>query len=343
MATFTQRINNDNNDGYKWPTSAWNTTEIKVGKTILGTAVNFAVRFTSVSVPAGATINSAKLTFQKWWTQSYNLVSKVSGIDEDNTADFSSDPMGRAETTAKVDWDANQSWVADTEYDTPDLTTIVQEIVDRGGWADGNSMGFFIKDDGQPNTDTQLAFYDYNRSTTRCAFLTIDYTGGTTTSSSTSTTTSSSSSTSTSSSTTTLPLEFTGMKISKQGKDVLKTNMPNDLIFSSQYNTLKYDIEDNLSTSNTVASMTTATKTVAYTHNLKYFPFHVAYVAPSVGGTYYPQSYANLGASVNVYITTYITTTQLVLVLTIENNDPVNSTTASAYCYFKIYKNNLNL
>ena len=349
MTVFTKRVNSDNDDGYKWPTApgTWYTTEIKVGKTVAGTAVNFAVRFTNVSIPVGATINSAKLTVQKWWTQSYNLVSKVSGIDEDNTADFSSDPMGRSETTAKVDWDANRSWVADTEYDTPNLASIVQEIINRPGWSDGNAMGFFVKDDGQPTNSTQLAFYDYNRSTTRCVLLTVDYTGGTTTSSSTSTTTSTSSSTSISTSSTTLPLEFFGIKISKSGKNALKTNMPDDLVFSSQYNTLKYFMEGRLNTSivQSVNGFDTVKVTTSVNHNLNYFPFHVSYVSPNwIGGNFYPQAYVNLGSGANIYITTFITTTQLILSLSYTNNTPdAQNVSEEANCYYKIYKNNLSL
>jgi len=184
MSSITKRIATDLDDGYKWPGpfSHWYTTAIEIGvMTASGIpfSINFALRFTIINIPQGAIINSAKITFQKWWTQTYSLYSKISGIDEDNTANFASDPMSRAETSAKVDWDRSGSWAADTEYDTSDITSVVKEIVDRPGWSEGNAMGFFVKDDGC-TISSSIAFYDYNRSTTRCAFLTIDFTGAAT-------------------------------------------------------------------------------------------------------------------------------------------------------------------
>ena len=46
------------------------------------------------------------------------------------------------------------SVTTDTVYTSPDIKDIVQEIIGRGGWSSGNSMGFYLDDDGS-------AIYNY--------------------------------------------------------------------------------------------------------------------------------------------------------------------------------------
>lgn len=65
--------------------------------------------------------------------------------------------------------------------------------------------------------------------------------------------------------------------IAKTGFNALAETNPNNLIFSSDYNTLKYSLSGNLSiTIVGTGSLQTLTSDVA--HNLGYYPFFVAYV-----------------------------------------------------------------
>ena len=50
-------------------------------------------------------------------------------------------------------WDAEPWNKASESFVTTDITSIVQEIVDRGGWVSGNSMGFII----ETTTGTRIA------------------------------------------------------------------------------------------------------------------------------------------------------------------------------------------
>jgi hypothetical protein len=55
------------------------------------------------------------------------------------------DISGRPDTAASVTWSVpGTAWRAGSTYRTPDLTTIVQELVNRPGWAAGNAMFFKI-------------------------------------------------------------------------------------------------------------------------------------------------------------------------------------------------------
>lgn len=114
------------------------------------------LRFQNVNVPQGATIRNAYITFECSINTGNGRVI-IQGEDADNPATFSdySNVVGRTRTTATVEWpqaDFNGvglgTWVAGTTYDTPDLSRIVQEIVDRAGWVANNSMVFFFDDVG---------------------------------------------------------------------------------------------------------------------------------------------------------------------------------------------------
>jgi hypothetical protein len=102
------------------------------------------VRFQTIAVPNGATINSATLTLrilnvvgQGGTTANIN----VYGNDVDDAVAWS-DPGNRvkeiSKTTAFV---TKSSWNNDTD-DSVAVTSIVQEIVSRPGWASNNDIAF---------------------------------------------------------------------------------------------------------------------------------------------------------------------------------------------------------
>ncbi|MFA7000358.1 MAG: hypothetical protein WC241_04580, partial [Candidatus Paceibacterota bacterium] len=301
----------------------------------------------------GATITSAKITFVALRTATPTLTIKIEGIDEDNTAEFVISPhdvgRDRTKTTANVSW-SSISETADANLDTPDIKDIVQEIINRGSWSSGNAMGFYFSDGGGTASGNYIGVREYSDGAPpRQAILTIVYDDGTTsTSSSTSTTSTSSSTISTSSSTTvsttststtTLPLEFIGIKISKPGKDVLKTNMPDDLIFSSEYGTLKYFLTDTLTISTTIDELEDI-EVAVYNHNLGYYPYFEAYVL-NWDNNWQPIPIIHLGASTSTDYNVYITKTQLRF--RVKWTAYTIGTTQTAIFKFFIFKNNLNL
>jgi len=115
----------------------------------IGQTYNGALRFQDVSIPQGATVISAELQIKVAVRNGSDpILAKVWGIDEDNTANFSSSPMGRTKTTA-----SNTHYYTDsgTGWFSIGVTNVVQEIVDRAGWSSGNDIGFIVEDNG---TDT---------------------------------------------------------------------------------------------------------------------------------------------------------------------------------------------
>jgi hypothetical protein len=118
-----------------------------------------AIRFTGVTIPQGTTITSATISVAADTVSGSSKIDlNLLGIDEDNTADFSSNPENRTKTDAKVYvWDNLPS---QGQWLNINVTSIVQEIVNRGGWVSGNAMGFWIFKD--VDTENGVYIYDAN-------------------------------------------------------------------------------------------------------------------------------------------------------------------------------------
>ncbi|KKK64338.1 hypothetical protein LCGC14_2985200, partial [marine sediment metagenome] len=131
-----------------------------------------AVRFPNITIPQGATINSASISFISSFTTTDVIDTIIYGIDEDNTTTFSSDPTGRTKTTASNTWTVSGS-TAEQTHTTSSITTIVQEIVDRGGWVSGNAMGFLIQNNGTTG-DKSINLYAFDNGSKE-AVLNVNY------------------------------------------------------------------------------------------------------------------------------------------------------------------------
>ncbi len=112
-----------------------------------------AMRWTNVQIPNGATITSAKIQFEvDEVNPNQPLTVRFRGHAHDNSpalTETNFDISNRAETTAFVDW-AVPHWVSVSDQGSAqlsaDLSSIVQEIVNRAGWVQGNAMTIMIKD-----------------------------------------------------------------------------------------------------------------------------------------------------------------------------------------------------
>ncbi|MGK2966024.1 MAG: hypothetical protein ACSLFM_10530 [Tepidiformaceae bacterium] len=122
------------------------------------------LRFQGVAIPADATIQEAHLSlFVPNFQDEPDVV--IHGVDADNTGTFTTganDISGRPRTTANVAW-ASTDLGGDGVFDSPDLTSIVQEIVDRAGWAPGNAMAFVIngRSGADPARDFGIGTYEW--------------------------------------------------------------------------------------------------------------------------------------------------------------------------------------
>jgi type IV pilus assembly protein PilY1 len=146
--------------------SYYNHTDLDLGDFSTGTSASgsiVGVRFQNVSIPQGAKINSAYIEFTAYDADTETTDHIIYGEAVDHATQFTTatyDISGRSVTSASVSWAGEESWVGGTAYLTPDVSTIVQEIVDREGWGSDNAMVFMIKGAGKRDAMS----YDYSSS-----------------------------------------------------------------------------------------------------------------------------------------------------------------------------------
>lgn len=106
-----------------------------------------AIRWSNILVGQGVTISNANLDLNHVFTDAGSDIKfKIWGIDEDNTESFSGSPMGRTKTTAERV--KTQSAITSDFNFGDDITTLIQEVVNRGGWSSGNAFGIILNDNG---------------------------------------------------------------------------------------------------------------------------------------------------------------------------------------------------
>ena len=146
------------------------------------TAYDVGLRWQSINIPQGATITSAKLSvFLDSITGTFS--SSIRGIDEDNTATWAaaSRPSQRTKTSATItansaNWN---NWGAGNWIDIS-ITSVIQEIIDRGGWSANNALAVVIEGAGSGSNYVAMRAYEYTDNTYG-AKLEIVYTTGRTT------------------------------------------------------------------------------------------------------------------------------------------------------------------
>jgi hypothetical protein len=113
------------------------------------------IRFNGVAIPQDANIINAYVQFQVDETHSEVAALTIRGEVNDNAPTFvnsTNNIRNRAMTMASVSW-APEPWAtrgeAGPDQQTPDIATVIQEIVDRPGWVSGNSLVIIITGTGK--------------------------------------------------------------------------------------------------------------------------------------------------------------------------------------------------
>lgn len=139
------------------------------------------MRFTNITIPQGAIITNAYIEFEVDETDSGTTNLTFSGQDIDNAPTFSTSSnniSSRTPTSNTVPWNNLAAWNAvDQKQQTPDLSLIIQEIVDRGGWTSGNSLVILVEGSGErtaesydgENANAPLLLIDYSTENFSCA------------------------------------------------------------------------------------------------------------------------------------------------------------------------------
>jgi hypothetical protein len=89
------------------------------------------------SIPAGAVITSAHITFTGWENRSLSISADLRlYFSDEDTASAPADRTtlnGKTPTTAYTDWTPPSTWMAGNTENTPSIVTSLQEVMDRPG------------------------------------------------------------------------------------------------------------------------------------------------------------------------------------------------------------------
>ncbi|MCP4697867.1 MAG: hypothetical protein GY862_13595 [Gammaproteobacteria bacterium] len=115
------------------------------------------LRFRNLSIPQGAQITDAFIDVKSGDGDGGDLTLLISSVAKDHTGQFSGNndnisknyPMGESSVT----WAITDDWANNAWYTTPDIRTLVQEVVSRPGWSSGNAMTFLFKYDSHSGDD----------------------------------------------------------------------------------------------------------------------------------------------------------------------------------------------
>ena len=173
-STFQRRVSSSSDDAEEqwWGSVSRNSSDLEL--VLDGSNQTVGIRIQNVTVPQGATIQNAYLQFKADESDYLPGALNIYGEDKDNASYYRSSYKNisrRARTSAVVGW-IPPSWntgEAGPKQRTPDLKTVVQEIVNRSGWRSGNAMAFTIRGSGEWVAES------YNGDPNGAPLLVIDY------------------------------------------------------------------------------------------------------------------------------------------------------------------------
>jgi len=119
--------------------------------------------FEDVNVPQGSQIVSVRLEI---CSHNEHLTDDVFGTitaeDSDNAVAFSifSSVNDRPTTSASADWDLVEPWLPNTWYESPDIAEVIQEVINREGWSQGNSLALLYSTRTHDGGYRQFSSYD---------------------------------------------------------------------------------------------------------------------------------------------------------------------------------------
>lgn len=159
--TFSTRINHGNDDAEEQTSNGsmdLSSSDLELGEDG-STPQWIGMRFTNVTIPSGVTITNAYVEFEVDETDSESTSVTFWGEDVDDAVTFSNSGYNitsRTKTSASVDWNNIPAWSSTNELkQTPDLSTIIQEIVNRNGWSSGNDLVIMANGTGERTAESE--------------------------------------------------------------------------------------------------------------------------------------------------------------------------------------------
>jgi len=143
----------------------------------LGKKKYVGLRFLNVQIPQGATINYADVEFKASDSDNEATHVQIRGEDTDDAARFTATDGDISNRTrcGSVNWNSIPNWTKNESYQTPDLASIIQAIVDRAGWSSGNALVILFR---SQDLSGERRAYSYDDSPASAPVLHVEYEGG---------------------------------------------------------------------------------------------------------------------------------------------------------------------
>ncbi len=139
------------------------STEVRAGN-IGGSVLHSAMRFRNITIPAGAKILSAYISFVCQFTRAgQTVLSRVYGEKSANPAQYGAAEnfLLRTTTSNFISWTPAANWTVNQQQNTVELISIVQELVDAYGPYVNGVMAFQWRDNGSGANNFHSAYsYD---------------------------------------------------------------------------------------------------------------------------------------------------------------------------------------
>ena len=179
MATFSTKIVAGADDGST--DSGSSTLNITAPTIIVGTlggTQNAFLRYPAVTIPQGATITAATLTFKAAFTVSSlpAFTIYLNNVDNATAPTTYAGFNALALTTTSATY-IMPTWIVNNTYVSSDISSVIQEVINRPGWSSGNALMALVYEASTGGSQYRQ-FYAYETSAADSVALDITYTVG---------------------------------------------------------------------------------------------------------------------------------------------------------------------
>lgn len=178
MAVFTVVADGQENNATTWVKDVDNYASFLRLGTMYGNTYNVGARFTGVTVPQGATINTATVTFESKYVNAGYVIGIYAEATDSAAAFNGSSRRPSQLTPTTASHTVTTGIAASSTGQTLPFTAPLQEIVDRTGWVSGGHVALLLLNEG---SGTQNYFWLRNLEFTgggQDMTLTVDFTEG---------------------------------------------------------------------------------------------------------------------------------------------------------------------
>lgn len=158
--TIEVRVNSDTDDAEERANGRMSLTSSDLEMVYDKSDQTVGMRFNGININRGVTITNAYLQFQTDEINTVNTYLTIEGQNSSNTNTFSTTEgniSSRPRTGANILWTPpawNTTGEAGPDQRTSDISPIIQEIVSRGDWVNGNSLVIIVTGTGERTAES---------------------------------------------------------------------------------------------------------------------------------------------------------------------------------------------